>query len=190
MASIIDDVNDMNINTTKQQEEEEEIIYDCVIIGAGVSGLQAANELRNYCKTKHNTTSKYNILVLEAADYIGGRVCTKTIGTSKVGVGARFVHGNENSILYDLFMKMKWKLEVLKTDYPSHLYDPTNLGTRIVEKIAVDESNSDKIQDADNKANGKDDLINENINLIFDLLKQLSEENITDLNDEIKLNEA
>ncbi len=182
MASMINDVRGMNINTTKQQQQQQQQrIYDCVIIGAGVSGLQAANELRNYCKTKSDTTSKYDVLILEAADYIGGRVCTKTIGTSKVGVGARFVHGNENSILYDLFMKMKWKLEVLKTDYPSHLYDPTNLGTRIVEKTAIEEYNSD------NKSINNDDSIDKNINLIFDLLKQLSEENITDLNDEIKL---
>ena len=52
MASMINDVRGMNINTTKQQQQQQQQrIYDCVIIGAGVSGLQAANELRNYCKT-------------------------------------------------------------------------------------------------------------------------------------------
>ena len=47
MASMINDVRGMNINTTKQQQQQQQRIYDCVIIGAGVSGLQAANEATN-----------------------------------------------------------------------------------------------------------------------------------------------
>ena len=42
--------------------------WDVVIIGAGVSGLSAASELRK---------SGLSILVLEARDHIGGRAWTR-----------------------------------------------------------------------------------------------------------------
>ena len=92
------------------------MVYDCVIVGAGVSGLQAANALRG--AKRKDTSADFHVLVLEAADYVGGRVCTKTLGSTKVGVGARFVHGNQNSLLHSLFMNKEWKLDVLEYDYP------------------------------------------------------------------------
>lgn len=60
--------------------------WDVVIIGAGVSGLSAASELRK---------SGLSILVLEARDHIGGRVWTRHEPglSAPIEMGAEFIHG-------------------------------------------------------------------------------------------------
>ncbi|MBS0422286.1 MAG: FAD-dependent oxidoreductase [Proteobacteria bacterium] len=60
--------------------------WDVVIIGAGVSGLSAASELRK---------SGLSILILEARDRIGGRVWTRHEPglSAPVELGAEFIHG-------------------------------------------------------------------------------------------------
>lgn len=70
-------------------------IYDCIVIGSGVSGLQAAKALT----TEHGIPSE-NILVLEAQDYVGGRVrqMGDFIQGVKIDMGAEFLHGS-NTLL-------------------------------------------------------------------------------------------
>lgn len=60
--------------------------WDVVIIGAGVSGLAAAAELRN---------SGLSILVLEARDHVGGRAWTRhePESSAPIELGAEFIHG-------------------------------------------------------------------------------------------------
>jgi len=60
--------------------------WDVVIIGAGVSGLSAACELRK---------SGLSILVLEARDHIGGRAWTRHEPglSAPIELGAEFIHG-------------------------------------------------------------------------------------------------
>jgi len=60
--------------------------WDVVIIGAGVSGLSAASELRK---------SGLSILVLEARDHIGGRAWTRHEPglSAPIELGAEFIHG-------------------------------------------------------------------------------------------------
>ena len=60
--------------------------WDVVIIGAGVSGLSAACELRK---------SGLSILLLEARDHIGGRVWTRHEPgmSAPIELGAEFIHG-------------------------------------------------------------------------------------------------
>src|SRR6202011_2950221 len=60
--------------------------WDVVIIGAGVSGLAAASELRK---------SGLSILVLEARDHIGGRAWTRHEPdlSAPIELGAEFIHG-------------------------------------------------------------------------------------------------
>lgn len=71
------------------------IIYDCIIVGSGVSGLQTAKSL-----IKDHHVPAENILVLEAQDYIGGRVrqMDSFVRGVKIDVGAEFLHGN-NTLL-------------------------------------------------------------------------------------------
>src|ERR1700761_222910 len=60
--------------------------WDVVIIGAGVSGLAAASELRD---------THFSVLVLEARDRVGGRVWTRHEPDSEapIELGAEFIHG-------------------------------------------------------------------------------------------------
>lgn len=66
------------------------VIYDCIVIGSGVSGLQCAHSLI----TDHGVPTE-NVLVLEANDYVGGRVrqMSDFIKGVHVDVGAEFLHG-------------------------------------------------------------------------------------------------
>lgn len=64
--------------------------YDVLIVGAGMAGLTAAREL---------SAAGLTVIVLEAADRIGGRIRTERVreGRSEAEVielGAEFVHGN------------------------------------------------------------------------------------------------
>jgi phytoene dehydrogenase-like protein len=57
-----------------------------LVIGAGVAGLGAAKNLKDYgCK----------VTVLEARPRIGGRISTEVMGTNgiKVDMGASWIHG-------------------------------------------------------------------------------------------------
>ncbi len=68
---------------------------DVLILGAGLSGITAGNHLQSNGQT--------NFLILEAQDYIGGRVKQVKIGNVTVGEGANWVHyveeGEDNPIL-------------------------------------------------------------------------------------------
>ena len=68
---------------------------DVIILGAGISGITAGNHLQANGLT--------NFLILEAQDYIGGRIKQARIGNVTVGEGANWVHlveeGDDNPIL-------------------------------------------------------------------------------------------
>ncbi len=62
---------------------------DVVIIGAGVAGLECAAKLCSYGIT--------NLVVLEAQEYLGGRIRTEYINNDKslpLEYGATWIHGN------------------------------------------------------------------------------------------------
>jgi len=58
--------------------------FDYIVIGAGFSGLQAATEIKNKGKT---------VVVLEAKNYVGGRVKTIQVGGATVDSGAMWLDG-------------------------------------------------------------------------------------------------
>ncbi|XP_035737167.1 spermine oxidase-like isoform X1 [Vespa mandarinia] len=65
-----------------------------VIIGAGASGIAAASKLyENGFK---------NISILEAQDRIGGRIHTIQFGKYLIDLGAQWVHGQLNNVVYEL----------------------------------------------------------------------------------------
>ena len=68
---------------------------DVLILGGGITGITAANYLQNNGQT--------DFLILEAQDYIGGRIKQVKVGNVTVGEGANWVHyveeGDENPIL-------------------------------------------------------------------------------------------
>jgi renalase len=58
-----------------------EVIYDAIIIGAGISGLSLANEL---------VSQKKNVLTLEKSKSVGGRIATRRDGEAAYDHGAQF----------------------------------------------------------------------------------------------------
>lgn len=76
-------------------EYSNEPVYDVIIVGAGLSGLQCGSTL----VTQYGVP-KEGILLLEAQDYIGGRVkqITEFVKGAKIEVGAEFLHGNNTEL--------------------------------------------------------------------------------------------
>ena len=64
-----------------------------VIIGAGASGIGAAEYLYNLLVKKDNNNLSIPFLVLEARDRIGGRIHKQTFGGIEVEMGANWIHG-------------------------------------------------------------------------------------------------
>ncbi|XP_028412400.1 polyamine oxidase 6-like [Dendronephthya gigantea] len=77
------------------QSAGENTKVDVLILGAGISGISAANYFNN--------NGNKNFLVLEAQDYIGGRLKNRTVGNSTVSEGANWIsfveEGDKNPIL-------------------------------------------------------------------------------------------
>jgi monoamine oxidase len=72
-------------------------MYDVIVIGAGMAGLSAAAKLRE--------EGVHDILVLEAQDYIGGRVKTATDWNAPIALGAEFIHGDK-TVTADIARKL------------------------------------------------------------------------------------
>lgn len=62
-------------------------LYDVVVIGAGVAGLTAASRLKEMGIT--------NFIVLEAQEYVGGRIKTSYEWGTPIELGAEFIHGDQ-----------------------------------------------------------------------------------------------
>lgn len=67
--------------------------FDTVVIGAGMSGLTSARMLAD---------AGQRVVVLEGRDRIGGRMHTDRSAGFPVDLGASWIHGIENSPLWDL----------------------------------------------------------------------------------------
>lgn len=66
---------------------------DVIVIGAGVSGLTAAQELREH---------GYHVTVLERESYPGGRIYTDNIDGAPIDRGAYLLHGISDNPLVPL----------------------------------------------------------------------------------------
>ena len=79
--------------------------YDVIILGAGLSGITAAKHL-------HENGIK-SFVVLEAQDYVGGRLKNTKLGEITFGEGANWVHYVEDGVagnpLLKLFLELKLK---------------------------------------------------------------------------------
>ena len=65
-----------------------------IVVGAGIAGLSAAKEL-----CKH---SSFDVKILEASQRVGGRVLTIDVDGVPVELGATFIHGTTNNVIYEL----------------------------------------------------------------------------------------
>lgn len=103
---------------------------EVLVIGAGMSGLAAASELK-----KRN----YDVIVLEARDRIGGRVWTSNALGTPLDLGGSWIHGINGNPLSALADKVGAKR--VRTDYESMtLYDTD--GSELSDKVAdeIDEA--------------------------------------------------
>lgn len=80
--------------------------YEVVVIGCGVSGIAAADQLQNH---------GYKVKVLEARDRIGGRINSSQALGYTVDFGASFIHGHEGSPIYEL--AQKYNVRMIEFDY-------------------------------------------------------------------------
>src|SRR5512139_260623 len=76
--------------TESSREPPDDLVYDCIVVGAGVSGLTLARELT---QPPIASLKKRGVLVLEAGSRIGGRIRTdhRSFGRP-VELGAEYVH--------------------------------------------------------------------------------------------------
>jgi monoamine oxidase len=76
--------------TESSHEPSSDLVHDCIVIGAGVSGLTLARELT---QPPAQDLKKRRVLVLEAGSRIGGRVRTdRRSFDHPVELGAEYVH--------------------------------------------------------------------------------------------------
>ena len=69
-----------------------------IVVGGGIAGLGAAKALTNVGEC---------VLVIEAKDYIGGRIKTVNVGSIRSDLGAGWIHGMQNNPIKKLADKYK-----------------------------------------------------------------------------------
>lgn len=90
-------------------------VYDTIILGAGISGLTAAQLLR---------AKNRSVLVLEGSDRIGGRILTnRTLIGGPLELGAEFVHRAPGTVpLWNDINKLGLKTQELSKVHGSMMY--------------------------------------------------------------------
>lgn len=88
-----------------------EEVYDVIVVGAGISGLAAANQLKKM---------NYKVLVLEARDRVGGRIWTDHSFGPPVELGAHWIQGVEKNPIAELASKLN--LDVATTDFDNSVF--------------------------------------------------------------------
>jgi monoamine oxidase/cytochrome b involved in lipid metabolism len=85
-------------------------VYKCIVVGAGLSGLRCAKTL-----TDTHSVDPTDILILEAQDYIGGRVrqMGDFVRGVQIDVGAEFIHGNGDTPLNNMARQLNEPLRDL-----------------------------------------------------------------------------
>jgi len=85
------------------------MLHEVIVIGGGIAGLQCARQLHR---------SGRDVVVLERARGVGGRLATRRYEGQSIDFGPLFLHGSHSS-----FLKALGEVEgmVLPTEWPRHL---------------------------------------------------------------------
>jgi monoamine oxidase len=86
------------------QEAPREV--DVVVVGGGLSGLQAAWDVQK---------AGFSCVVLEARDRVGGKTWSQDSVTGKVDVGAAWINNSNQSYMYELAKKFNLETVVQNT---------------------------------------------------------------------------
>ena len=81
---------------------------EIIVIGAGIAGLTAARDL---------AVDRYDVIVREARDRIGGRVWTSQELGMAADLGASWIHGYENNPIAPL--ARRHSIDIPRTDISS-----------------------------------------------------------------------
>ena len=93
----------------KTQEVKEKRREKIIIIGAGISGLIAAQKL---------TSFGFEVLILEARDRVGGRIATFRKGNNVADIGAMVVTGIYGNPITILAKQLDLELKKIKSQCP------------------------------------------------------------------------
>ncbi|CAF0706862.1 unnamed protein product [Brachionus calyciflorus] len=103
-----------------------------IIIGAGISGLAAAN--------RFTQKGFKDFIILESSNYIGGRINTIPFQNSFIEIGAQWMHGTVNNPVYDIALSLNavdTSADTAQTRYYS-IQDGTRQNENLVEAIEKD----------------------------------------------------
>ncbi|KAG7300401.1 hypothetical protein JYU34_016007 [Plutella xylostella] len=116
---------------------------DVIVVGCGASGVAALRRL-------HDAGLK--VVGLEAADRIGGRICTVEYGEGRLDVGAAWCHGEKDNIVFELANP----LDLLGRPNPDHQWFVRSNGDLVPEDQgkAIQDTLSQAVEAAD-KNNAK-----------------------------------
>lgn len=85
-----------------------------VIVGAGLAGISAARTL--------NEDDRFDVKILEASNRTGGRIFTSVIDGTPVELGATYIHGTTDNVIYELS-----KQHGLSCDLDNDYYNLTDM---------------------------------------------------------------
>ncbi|CAL6331914.1 unnamed protein product [Bathycoccus prasinos] len=114
------ETNERERETKKTNEEEDFsddiIIFDVVILGAGMSGVSCAREIC-FALNDDDEKNARKVALLEAQSTVGGRCKqTKKIAKWPVELGAEFIHGEVKNPVKDLLAETMRREEDLEED--------------------------------------------------------------------------
>lgn len=93
-------------NSPTPQADTAPVLWDVIIVGAGVSGLRAAQILQQH---------KQRVLLLEARNRIGGRIWTEQTSGTPLDLGASWIHGTRGNPITQIARQQNAAL--IPTDY-------------------------------------------------------------------------
>jgi monoamine oxidase len=101
---------------------------DVIVVGAGMAGLAAAQELMR---------QGLKVVVLEASDHIGGRTKNTGVGDESFDQGAAWIHATDENPLTPIIRKLG--IELIPNDAPALAYggkhDPVTEGEHVTAAI-------------------------------------------------------
>ncbi|XP_045783117.1 spermine oxidase-like [Maniola jurtina] len=100
--------------------------YDTIVIGLGSAGTTAASTLARAGK---------RVLALEAQDRIGGRVWTVPFGDGIVEVGGEWIHGTENSSVYEQAVKNNITTLLQESTFKVYKSDGSEGSTELMKEL-------------------------------------------------------
>lgn len=96
---------------------------DVVIVGAGLSGLQAATDV-------HNAGLSY--VVLEAKDRVGGKTEAVKVGNGTLDVGAAWINDKTQPRMYELYRRFGFEPLVQRVEGDAFFREDKKAKTRVV----------------------------------------------------------